>query len=150
MIVGVSDPFKTSPTEPPYREPMTLTCTIVGIAVSDMAASLDFYRGLGLAIPAAADTEPHVEVELGGLKLCFDTEAVMASFDAGFAPATGGSSRSSLAFQADSPAEVDATYAAVTGAGHHGHLEPFDAVWGQRYAVLHDTDGNTVDVYASS
>ena len=127
---------------------MTLTCTIVGIAVSNMPASLAFYRGLGLAIPESADAEPHVEVDLGGVKLCFDTEDVMTSFDPGFAPASGGSSRASLAFQAADPAEVDATYAAMTGAGHHGHLEPFDAFWGQRYAVLHDPDGNTVDLYA--
>ena len=148
MIVEVSDPFKTSPTDPPYREPMTLTCNVVGLAVSDMPASLAFYRGLGLDIPASADTESHVEVVLGSVKLCFDTEDVMTSFDPGFHPASGGSSRGSLAFEAGSPAEVDAAYAAMTGAGHHGHLEPFDAVWGQRYAVLHDPDGTTVDLYA--
>ena len=33
-------------------------------------------------------------------------------------------------------------------AGHRGHLEPFDAFWGQRYATVLDPDGNGVDLYA--
>jgi uncharacterized glyoxalase superfamily protein PhnB len=56
--------------------------------------------------------------------------------------------RISLAFQCDSPAEVDAMYKKITEAGHEGHVEPFDAFWGQRYAVVHDPDGNSVDLYA--
>jgi uncharacterized glyoxalase superfamily protein PhnB len=46
------------------------------------------------------------------------------------------------------PAAVDAAYAELTGAGAHGELAPFDAFWGQRYAVLQDPDGNGVDLYA--
>ena len=45
-----------------------------------------------------------------------------------------------LAFTCSSPAEVDATYAELTGAGADGHLEPWDAYWGMRYAVVHDPD----------
>lgn len=33
-------------------------------------------------------------------------------------------------------------------AGHEGHLAPWDAVWGQRYATVHDPDGNAVGLYA--
>jgi hypothetical protein len=36
----------------------------------------------------------------------------------------------------------------MTGAGYDGHLEPFDAVWGQRYASLRDPDGTGVDLYS--
>ena len=54
----------------------------------------------------------------------------------------------SLAFQAGSPAEVDEAYAALTGAGADGHLEPWDAFWGMRYAMVHDPDGNGVDLFA--
>ena len=128
---------------------MSLKLNVIGIAVSNMAASLAFYRRLGLAISAGSDTEPHVEVELdGGLKLLFDTDEVIASFDADYEPTTG-PGRGSLAFEAGSPAEVDEVYGDLLGAGHHGHLAPFDAVWGQRYAVMRDPDGNTVDLYAA-
>lgn len=36
----------------------------MGLVVADMAASLAFYRRLGLDIPADADQAPHVEVAL--------------------------------------------------------------------------------------
>jgi uncharacterized glyoxalase superfamily protein PhnB len=45
---------------------------------------------------------------------------------------------------------VDAAYGELTAAGHHGEREPFDAPWGQRYAVVQDPDGNGVDLYAPS
>ena len=43
---------------------------------------------------------------------------------------------------------MDAAYGELTATGYHGELAPFDAFWGQRYAVVHDPDGNGVDLYA--
>ncbi len=54
-----------------------------------------------------------------------------------------------LAFGCDGTDEVDATYEAMVADGYDGHLPPWDAFWGQRYAVLHDPDGNTVDLFAT-
>ena len=48
----------------------------------------------------------------------------------------------------ESPADVDTAYERVVSAGFAGHLAPFDAFWGQRYAVVHDPDGTPVDLYA--
>jgi len=122
--------------------------TVIGVVAADMAASLAFYRHLGLDIPAEADAAPHVEVDLGGgLRLAFDTEATIRSFDPDWTPPPAGG-RAALAFACDSPAEVDATYAALTGAGYEGHLAPWDAFWGMRYASVHDPDGLGVDLFA--
>jgi len=55
----------------------------IGLVVSDLAASLRFYRTLGLPIPEGAESE-----------------------------------------------------------------EPWDAFWGQRYAIVRDPDGNGVDLFA--
>lgn len=119
-----------------------------GMIVADMAASLAFYRRLGVVIPPEADAEPHVQVAVAeGVDLCWDTLETITSFDPSYEPPAGGI-RMSLGFACDSPAEVDATYAELIAAGHHGHLEPFDAFWGQRYASLADPDGNGVDLYA--
>ncbi|MEX5636627.1 VOC family protein [Parafrankia sp. FMc2] len=127
---------------------MTATFNLTGLVVSDMAATAAFYRRLGLEIAADADGLAHVEVELpGGLRLAFDTEDTIRSFDPGWKPGTG-SSRMSLAFACDSPSDVDATFAELVEAGYRGHLEPWDAVWGQRYACVADPDGNPVDLYA--
>ena len=49
----------------------------------------------------------------------------------------------------DSPADVDATYDALVDAGAGRHLAPWDAFWGQRYAVVLDPDGNPVDLFAA-
>ncbi|HEY0697453.1 MAG TPA: VOC family protein [Micromonospora sp.] len=126
---------------------MALRFDLIGLVVADMARSLAFYRRLGLDIPADADAEPHVEVTLpGGLRLAWDTAATIRSFDPGWTPPSG-TAQASLAFRCDSPAEVDAVYAELTAAGAHGHLPPWDAFWGQRYAVVHDPDGNPVDLF---
>ncbi len=41
-------------------------------------------------------------------------------------------------------------WAELTEAGHDGRLKPWDAFWGQRYAVVHAPDGNAVDLFAAS
>jgi catechol 2,3-dioxygenase-like lactoylglutathione lyase family enzyme len=123
---------------------MTPRLDVIGLAVKDMAASLAFYRRLGLDIP---DGEDHVEATLpGGLRVAWDTHEVMKSFDPDWQHGEG--APISLAFLVDSPAEVDSLYAELTGDGYEGHLAPWDAFWGQRYAILRDPDGNDVALFA--
>jgi len=129
---------------------MDLRLAVLELVVADMGATLAFYRRLGLDLPADADAEPHVEVEVGGLRLAFDTQDTIRSFDPGWAPPPAAGHRMALAFACTDAAEVDAAYAELTGAGYHGHLPPWDAVWGMRYAVVHDPDGNPVDLFAPS
>ncbi|MEH1016772.1 VOC family protein [Micromonospora sp. CPCC 206060] len=130
---------------------MTPRFDLIGLVVTDLARSLEFYRQVGLDIPAGAEHEPHVEVDLpGGLRLAWDTVATVRSYDPDWVPASGGP-RVSLAFRCADPDEVDRRYAELVAAGHRGHRghrPPWDAVWGQRYAVLHDPDGNAVDLFA--
>ncbi len=118
----------------------------IGLVVDDLDRSLRFYRALGLTID---DPEGgHVEAVLpSGVRLMWDTRDVVASFDADWTPPTGGH-RAALAFRCENPAEVDSVYEAMTADGFTGHREPWDAFWGQRYAILHDPDGNGVDLYA--
>jgi catechol 2,3-dioxygenase-like lactoylglutathione lyase family enzyme len=126
---------------------------MIGIVVQDMATSLAFYRRLGLDIPADVDSQPHVETTLpGGLRLAWDTVETVRSFDPSWTPPSGGA-RIGLAFLCDAPADVadvDKTYAELTAAGYEGHKEPWDAFWGQRYALIRDPDGNGVELFAPS
>lgn len=120
------------------------------MVVDDMAATLAFYRRLGLDLPADADKQPHVEALLpGGTRIAWDTVETVRSFDPDWAPPQSGGNRLGLAFLCASPAEVNTVYAELTRDGYTGHKEPWDAFWGQRYAVLHDPDGNTVDLFAA-
>ncbi len=122
-----------------------------GIVVSDMARSLAFYRRLSLDLPPEADRQAHVEATLsGGLRLAWDTVETIRSFDPEWAPPVGGGPRIALSFRCESPAEVDRVYAQLTGLGYEGHKAPWDAFWGMRYAIIHDPDGNGVDLFAPS
>lgn len=125
---------------------MTLRPAVVELVVTDMSRTLAFYRRLGLDVDPGVEG-PHVDVDLGGLRLAFDTVEVIRSFDPSWTPPSGGHA-SALAFACDSPAEVDETYAALVAEGHQGHLPPWDAVWGMRYAVVRDPDGRPVDLFA--
>ena len=106
-----SVPFKTPASVPPYADRMTPQFDLIGSAVSDMARTLDFYRRLGLDIPADADHEDHVEVALpGGLRLAWDTVTMLRGFHPDWTPPSG-SPRASLAFRCADPAEVDRYWA---------------------------------------
>lgn len=121
---------------------------MIGLVVEDLAASLAFYRRLGLDLPADADDEPHVEATLpGGLRIAFDPVSTITSFDPSWQAPTG-SPRVAFAFLVDTPAEVDSLHDELVADGAASHLAPFDAPWGQRYATLHDPDGNAVDLFA--
>ncbi|MFI8201562.1 VOC family protein [Streptomyces sp. NPDC085937] len=120
----------------------------IGMVVSDMAASVAFYRRLGLAFPDGAETQGHVEAELpGGMRLLLDSEEMVRSFHPRWRAPSGGG-RTSLAVRCDSPAEVDALFAEMVESGAQAELKPWDAEWGQRYAVVLDPDANGVDLFA--
>ena len=128
---------------------MTLHLGFIGIVTRDMAASLAFYRTLGVDIAPDQDDAPHVDATLDdGTTLAWDTVETIRGFDPEFVPATGGH-RIALAFDQGTPAAVDATFAALVDAGYPAHVEPWDAHWGQRYATLLDPDGNSIDLYAA-
>ncbi len=140
--------FKTGAGGRPYGETMTLKLGFIGIVTLDMAASLAFYRTVGVHIEPGQDDAPHVEATLSnGVTLAWDTVETIRGFDPEFVPATGGH-RIALAFHQGTAAEVDSAFAALISAGYTAHVEPWDAHWGQRYATLLDPDGNSVDLYA--
>jgi catechol 2,3-dioxygenase-like lactoylglutathione lyase family enzyme len=118
---------------------------MIGIVVADIPRSIAFYRLLGLEIPHADAAENHVEIVLpDGLRFAWDKLEMMQTFDpsASIAPHNVG------AFLCSSPEEVDSTYQRLLEAGHTGHKAPWNAFWGQRYAIIKDPDGHTVDLFA--
>jgi catechol 2,3-dioxygenase-like lactoylglutathione lyase family enzyme len=119
----------------------------IGIVVSDMGKSIGFYRLLGVDVPETPD-EGHVDTFLpNGVRFMLDTEETVKSFRPGWTRATG--NQLGLAFECSDAAEVDELYARMVDAGFDGEKEPWDAVWGQRYAQLADPDGVPVDLYAA-
>jgi catechol 2,3-dioxygenase-like lactoylglutathione lyase family enzyme len=120
----------------------------IGIVTADMKESCRFYRALGLEVPEPGEDD-HFQVELpNGLRLMWDAQELIRQIDPGW-ERPGGGHRLALAFECDSPADVDETYARVVDAGFRGKKEPWDAFWGQRYAQLLDPDGQPVDIFAA-
>ena len=127
---------------------MAVTPHTIDIVVSDLAAALRFYQALGLAVPEVSPGGDQVQIATpGGATLGLVTEAMVRSFNPAWVHPIG--QRVTFACRCDTPDEVDATYARVTAAGHEGRQAPWDAFWGQRYAMLADPDGNRVDLFAA-
>jgi uncharacterized glyoxalase superfamily protein PhnB len=111
-----------------------------------MARSIQFYRLLGLDVPETPD-EGHVDAFLpNGVRFMLDSEEVIRSFMPEWKRENG--NQISVALECSSPAEVDEIHARVTAAGFESEKDPWDAFWGQRYALLIDPDGVRVNLYA--
>lgn len=123
---------------------------LIGIVVRDMEASLRFYALLGLDIPAKMDAEQHVEITLpNGFRIAWDSLEMMKSIYPDWVDPVVGQ-RMTLAFKCSSPTEVDDLYNRVIQSGYQSYKAPWDAFWGQRYAVVIDPDGNLVDLFAQN
>ncbi|MCM3654262.1 VOC family protein [Metabacillus litoralis] len=125
---------------------MGIKLDMVGIVVKDMKASLDFYRVLGLVIPESLNGEQHVEVEQSGFRLAFDTQEIAKGVYGKWDEPTG--HRVELAFSCESNEVLNDLYDQIVRSGYDGYREPWDAVWGQRYAIVQDPDGNLISLFA--
>ena len=120
----------------------------IDIVVADMAEALKFYRTLGLTVPEIEDGDDQVQIATpGGATLGFVTETMMKQVNPYWQQPVG--QRVTFACRCDTPEEVDETYARITAAGYEGRQAPWDAFWGQRYAMLSYADGNRVDLFAA-
>ena len=126
---------------------MSIRPDMIGIVVRDIERSLRFYRLLCLDVPSPKKGEDYVEVTTpNGYRISWNALSMVKKMDADWVEPVG--HRMELAFLCGSPAEVDATYAKVEAAGYEGHRAPWDAFWGQRYAIAVDPDGNRVSLFA--
>ena len=121
--------------------------TQLNIVVSDMARTLAFYRRLGWSI--ATPTPDHAVAHLAnGLSVEFDTREFVRVWDSEYQGGSGGTTVIGIGVR--SRAAVDALYADLVAAGHHGRQPPYDAFWGSRYAIVEDPDGNPVGLMSPS
>jgi uncharacterized glyoxalase superfamily protein PhnB len=118
---------------------------MLNVIVRDMAASLDFYRQLGVTVPDDLNAVgAHVQLRMaGGFSLELDTPESVRRWHAGWRadpPSVG----VVIGFALASREAVDQRYAELVAAGYVGRQPPFDAFWGARYAMVADPDGNDV------
>lgn len=120
----------------------------VGISSTNLEKTVAFYKLLGFQFSEYDPKEQHLEplTPDGSARLMIDAASLLESI-LGEAPRPG--NHSSFAVNYDSPAEVDRVVVAVKAAGHTVSAEPWDAEWGQRYAIVQDPDRYRVDLYAA-
>lgn len=123
----------------------------LNLVVSDMEATLAFYRRLGLTIE---DTGPewaahHRTAQTpSGLDLDFDSHHFARQWNSGW-PGPGHAS-GVIGFSLPSREAVDETHADLTAAGYTSQQAPYDTFWGARYAIVEDPDGNPVGLMSPS
>lgn len=117
----------------------------INIVAADPAASVAFYRRLGVAFDEAPADAPHIGGAAGdGFTLDLDAPWFARVWNVAWAAESGLAGRVVVGFAVESRAEVDALYASLTGAGARGLAPPWDAFWGCRYAIVEDPDGVAV------
>ena len=93
------------------------------------AANLSFYRAIGLDIPAAADSEPHVEVTLTeGFRILFDPESTIKSFDPEWTPTPRGLAAHGAGLRVRRSRRGRRHLRGDDRRGFDGHLEPWDVL----------------------
>jgi uncharacterized glyoxalase superfamily protein PhnB len=114
----------------------------VHIFVRDMNETIAFYRHLGIEVTPLGEHFARAILP-DGLSIEFGSAALSRAYDPGWREPSGASANA-LQFRLPSREAVDDLYAVLTAAGHHGHLPPFDAYWGSRYAEVDDPNGNII------
>jgi catechol 2,3-dioxygenase-like lactoylglutathione lyase family enzyme len=120
----------------------------VNVVVGDMEAMAAFYRRLGVPVgDSTPEWAPHHRSSAGdGVPLDLDSETFARVWNQGWAGGTG----VVIVFRVDSREDVDRRYDDMIAAGYAGQQPPYDAMWGARFAVVADPDGNSVGLMSES
>ena len=120
----------------------------IGVTSRNIAETARFYAFLGFAFPNIEPDTKHLEAITadGDVRLMIDDRDLMTMI-MGNEPTPP--SHASFAVLCESPAAVDQAVAKVRDAGFPVLKTPWDADWGQRYAIVADPDGYTVDLFAA-
>lgn len=118
------------------------------VTTTNMQRTVEFYTFLGFDFTGVDVNAGHVEPQTpeGSARLMIDDVEIVKE-TIGTDPKPG--NHSSFAINYPTPAEVDNVAEKVKVAGFSVVKEPWDAFWGQRYAVIADPDGYRIDLYAN-
>jgi predicted lactoylglutathione lyase len=123
---------------------MALNLYMVGLIVSDMGRSQEFYRRLGVALPESAEEQPMVTVRMDG-ELTFLLLGQAGNIESDNPERAQDKSGFSMfiEFNLKSREAVDAKYSELTSSGYQSYRTPLETPFGY-LAVVSDPDGNAV------
>jgi catechol 2,3-dioxygenase-like lactoylglutathione lyase family enzyme len=121
----------------------------LNVVSADPAASVAFYRRLGVDIAEAAIWRTatgahHVNARSGEIDFELDSTAFAQVWNPSCCGRGDLKGRVVLGFRVVSREAVDEVYTEMTAAGYVGLQPPHDAFWGARYAIVEDPDGIAV------
>jgi uncharacterized glyoxalase superfamily protein PhnB len=128
---------------------MRLKIDAISVTSKNLKESVKFYKLLGFEFADFSDNEVHIEAitKEGEVRLMIDDAELMKSI-LGSAPVP--STHSSFAILCETSEKVDEVTGKIKEAGHETVKEPWDAFWGQRYAVVKDPAGYMIDLFAQN
>lgn len=120
----------------------------VAVTSTNLKKTVAFYQLLGFQFGEFKDDEQHLEALTvpGSARLMIDTSNMIKDI-IGESPKPG--NHSSFAIEYENSEELNQVAKKVIEAGFKVVKEPWDAFWGQRYAIVADPDGYKVDLYAA-
>lgn len=119
---------------------------MVGIIVESMEDAILFYERLGFQ--AVGDKQAdYVELDHAGIRISLNTKKMIAGIY-GYPPKDAGD-KIELAFLCESTKEVDQVCDKMKGFGYELFKEPWNAFWGQYYAIIKDVDGNLLSLFCN-
>lgn len=119
----------------------------VSVTSTNLKTSVKFYSLLGFNFPSCEEGEKHIEPEHndGEIHLMIDSSDLIENIT-GSKPIPP--NHSTFAILCTNPSEVDHLYKKIKEGGFTVVKEPWDAFWGQRYAIIQDPDGYKIDLFA--
>lgn len=120
---------------------------MVGIIVSNMEASLNFYDCLGFKVKERY-SENYIELVNQTLSLSLNTQELVTEVY-GFKPVLTGQ-RIELAFVVADYHELESICARIEEQGYELIKKPWKAEWGQYYAIIRDVDGHVLSLYTEN
>lgn len=119
----------------------------VGVSSKDIKKTVEFYTMLGFDFSEADLTQDHVEPKTpeGSARLMIDSDKMIEDI-IGEVPVQG--NHSTFAIEYESAEELNEVADKLKEAGFGFKKEPWDAFWGQRYAIVSDPDGCLIDLFA--
>ena len=119
----------------------------LGVTSTNLKTSVKFYSLLGFDFSSFEEDEDHIEPQHknGEVRLMIDKSELIESI-IGSKPTPP--NHSTFAILCTTPSEVDSVCKKIKEEGFTVVKEPWDAFWGQRYAIVQDPDGYKVDLFA--
>jgi uncharacterized protein len=118
--------------------------SVVTLGVADLSRARDFYMAMGWRVPAGPAADDVVFFQAGGMVVALWDRAELAA-DSAVSDA-GGWGGVTLAYNASSPAAVDAVIEEARAAGALIGREPAATFWGGYSGVFIDPDGHPWEV----